>query len=96
MVPTHAHGGERHGKASFGAPARVDVGHDVVGEADAVRSRVSLTGQFASVDEDRTGFENLVLLARLLGYSRKAARARAGELLDAFGLAEATGHQVKN
>ena len=42
-------------------------GHDVVREADAVRSRVSLTGQFASVDEDLTGFENLVLLARLLG-----------------------------
>src|SRR5918997_337305 len=64
-------------------------GHDVVREADEVRSRVSLTGQFASVDEDLTGFENLVLLARLLGYSRAQARARAGELLEAFGLSEA-------
>src|SRR5215213_5441688 len=52
-------------------------GHDVVGEADAVRARVSLTGQFASVDEDLTGLENLVLISRLLGHSRKAARARA-------------------
>jgi ABC-2 type transport system ATP-binding protein len=70
-------------------------GHDVVAEANAVRGLVSLTGQFASVDEDLTGFENLVLIARLLGHSRKAARARAGELLDAFGLTEAAGRQVK-
>jgi ABC-2 type transport system ATP-binding protein len=71
-------------------------GHDVVREADEVRSRVSLTGQFASVDEDLTGFENLVLLARLLGHSRAQAKARAGELLDAFGLSEAADRQVKN
>jgi ABC-2 type transport system ATP-binding protein len=70
-------------------------GHDVVREADAVRSRMSLTGQFASVDEDLTGFENLVLLARLLGYSRAQAKARAGELLDAFGLSAAADRQVK-
>ena len=70
-------------------------GCDVVREADAVRSRVSLTGQFASVDEDLTGLENLVLIARLLGYSRKHARERASELLDAFGLTEAAGRQVK-
>jgi ABC-2 type transport system ATP-binding protein len=70
-------------------------GHDVVAEADAVRGLVSLTGQFASVDEDLTGLENLVLIARLLGHSRKAARARASELLDAFGLTEAAGRQVK-
>jgi ABC-2 type transport system ATP-binding protein len=74
--------------------ARV-LGHDIVREADAVRSRVGLTGQFASVDEDLTGHENLVLLARLLGYSWARARARAGELLDAFGLAEAAARQVK-
>jgi ABC-2 type transport system ATP-binding protein len=71
-------------------------GHDVVREADAVRGRVSLTGQFASVDEDLTGFENLVLLARLLGHSRAQAKVRAGELLDAFGLSEAADRQVKN
>jgi ABC-2 type transport system ATP-binding protein len=70
-------------------------GHDVVGEADAVRGRVSLTGQFASVDEDLTGLENLVLLARLLGHSRARSKARARELLDAFGLAEAAGRQIK-
>ncbi|HEU4488623.1 MAG TPA: ATP-binding cassette domain-containing protein [Rubrobacter sp.] len=74
--------------------ARV-LGHDVVREADAVRSRVSLTGQFASVDEDLTGLENLLLIARLLGYSRKHSRARAGELLEAFSLAEAADRQVK-
>ncbi|QBI19582.1 ATP-binding cassette domain-containing protein [Egibacter rhizosphaerae] len=74
--------------------ARV-LGHDVEREADAVRSRVSLTGQFASVDEDLTGFENLVLLSRLWGHDRRAARVRAGELLEAFSLADAAGRQVK-
>ena len=44
-------------------------------EADAVRRRVSLTGQFASVDEELTGQENLVLLGRLLGLLAAAARA---------------------
>ncbi len=68
--------------------ARV-LGHDVVREADAVRSRVSLTGQFSSVDDDLTGIENLVFLGRLFGYSGPAAKARAIELLEAFGLAEA-------
>jgi len=67
--------------------ARV-LGHDVVTEADAVRRAVSLTGQFASVDEELTGRENLVLLGRVLGFRRDAAEDRAGELLDAFGLSE--------
>ena len=70
-------------------------GHDVVDEAEAVRAAVSLTGQLASVDEDLTGRENLVLLARLLGLGRAAARARAGELLEVFDLAEAAGRLVK-
>jgi ABC-2 type transport system ATP-binding protein len=70
-------------------------GHDVGREADAVRSLVGLTGQYASVDEDLTGFENLVLLARLLGFSRTQAKARADELLEGFGLAAAAGRQVK-
>ena len=70
-------------------------GHDIVREADAVRSRVSLTGQYASVDEDLTGMENLVLLARLLGYSRAQSRERARELLEAFGLDDAADRQVK-
>ncbi|MFE5793888.1 ATP-binding cassette domain-containing protein [Streptomyces sp. NPDC056503] len=71
-------------------------GHDVVTEADTVRGRVSLTGQYASVDEDLTGTENLVLLARLLGHSRPAARDRSAQLLGAFGLADAADRQVKN
>ncbi|MFG3496199.1 ATP-binding cassette domain-containing protein [Streptomyces sp. NPDC047928] len=71
-------------------------GRDVVKEADAVRGRVSLTGQYASVDEDLTGTENLVLLARLLGHSKAAARRRSGQLLEAFGLSDAASRQVKN
>jgi ABC-2 type transport system ATP-binding protein len=78
-----------------GGEARV-LGHDVVAEADTVRGFVSLTGQLASVDEDLTGRENLILMARLLGYARRAAKARADELLDAFGLADAATRQVKN
>ena len=75
--------------------ARV-LGHDVLADADAVRGLVSLTGQLASVDEELTGRENLVLLGRLLGLSRGAAKARADELLDAFGIAEASGRLVKH
>jgi ABC-2 type transport system ATP-binding protein len=75
--------------------ARV-LGHDIVREADAVRSAVSLTGQLASVDEDLTGRENLILIARLLGLKRAEAKSRATELLEAFGLAEAAGRLVKN
>ncbi|QDY77936.1 ATP-binding cassette domain-containing protein [Streptomyces qinzhouensis] len=71
-------------------------GKDVLKDADAVRSRVSLTGQYASVDEDLTGTENLLLLARLLGHSKAAARDRADQLLHAFGLSEAAGRQIKN
>lgn len=81
--------------APDGGSARV-LGYDVVREAGEVRSRISLTGQFASVDEDLTGSENLVLLARLLGHPRAAARSRAAELLAAFGLEEAAGRQVKD
>jgi ABC-2 type transport system ATP-binding protein len=75
--------------------ARV-LGHDIVRDADAVRSAVSLTGQLASVDEDLTGRENLILIGRLLGLRRAQAKARADELLDAFGLTEAEGRLVKN
>ncbi len=72
------------------------LGHDIVNDADAVRGAVSLTGQLASVDEDLTGRENLVLVGRLLGQGRAAAKERALELLEAFGLAEAAGKLVKN
>jgi ABC-2 type transport system ATP-binding protein len=78
-----------------GGEARV-FGHDVLREADAVRQRVSLTGQYASVDEDLTGTENLVLLGRLLGHRKHAARERSAQLLAAFGLSDAAERQVKN
>jgi ABC-2 type transport system ATP-binding protein len=71
-------------------------GHDVVAESDGVRAAVSLTGQLASVDEDLSGRENLILIARLLGLGRAEAKVRADELLDAFGLREAAGKLVKN
>jgi len=71
------------------------LGHDVVRDPKVVRQKVSLTGQYASVDEDLTGHENLVLVGRLLGMSWRAARDRAAALLDAFGLAEAAGRQVR-
>ena len=70
------------------------LGHDVVRDAARVREKVSLTGQYASVDEDLTGHENLVLVGRLLGLPWSAARRRATELLEAFGLGDAAGRQV--
>ena len=71
------------------------LGHDVVRDARRVREKVSLTGQYASVDEDLTGHENLVLMGRLLGLSWRDARARAAELLEAFGLEDAVARQVR-
>ncbi len=65
------------------------LGHDVVREARVVRQKVSLTGQYASVDEELTGQENLVLVGRLLGLPWRDAKQRAAGLLEAFGLAEA-------
>ncbi|MCW2962247.1 MAG: putative transporter ATP-binding protein [Thermoleophilia bacterium] len=70
------------------------LGHDLR-DGDAVRSVVSLTGQFASVDEDLTGSENLILLCRLRGFARARARERSAQLLAAFGLEEAAARQVK-
>jgi ABC-2 type transport system ATP-binding protein len=72
------------------------LGHDVVREAEAVRARISLTGQYASVDEDLTGLENLVLLGHLLGLSWTAARARARQLLAGFELGDAAARQAKH
>ena len=71
------------------------MGHDVVAEPGEVRASIALTGQFASLDEDLTGRENLILLARLWGFRGKAA-ARADALLAAFGLADAAGRQVND
>jgi ABC-2 type transport system ATP-binding protein len=77
-----------------GGSARV-LGHDLVTEAAEVRAKVGVTGQFASVDEDLTGTENIVLFARLLGFSWRGARERAAQLLAAFDLTEAAGRQVR-
>ncbi|MEW1843848.1 ATP-binding cassette domain-containing protein [Nonomuraea angiospora] len=66
-------------------------GYDVTRRAAKVRELIGLTGQYASVDEKLTGTQNLLLVGRLLGLSRPAARARAGELLARFGLEEAAG-----
>ncbi|GAB3646492.1 DrrA family ABC transporter ATP-binding protein [Glycomyces tarimensis] len=71
-------------------------GHDITTDPAAVRTQVSLTGQYASLDEDLTGVENLVLLSRLYGFTKPAARSRAEDLLDAFGLGFAAGKQVKS
>jgi oleandomycin transport system ATP-binding protein len=64
-------------------------GHDVVRSPHRVRQLIGLTGQYASVDETLTGTENLILIGRLLGLSRRDAKARARELLVRFRLADA-------
>ncbi|MEV1077788.1 ATP-binding cassette domain-containing protein [Streptomyces sp. NPDC050211] len=70
-------------------------GHDVVRDAGVVRALVGLTGQYAAVDENLTGTENLLLIGRLLGLPRREAKARAGELLERFQLTDAAGRAVK-
>jgi oleandomycin transport system ATP-binding protein len=80
---------------------RPDSGHANVGGVDVVRDpakvrrMIGLTGQYASVDEDLTGTENLVLIGQLLDMRRVAAKARARELLSDFGLRDAAGRQDK-
>ncbi|MFJ4095289.1 ATP-binding cassette domain-containing protein [Kitasatospora sp. NPDC089913] len=61
-------------------------GHDVTAEPDRVRGVIGLTGQYAAVDDELTGQQNLELIARLLGLSRQAARGRATELIERFQL----------
>ena len=79
----------------LGTLLRPDAGHatvggyDVVREAGKVRGIIGLTGQYASVDEDMSGRRNLVMIGRLLGYSREQARAKADELLERFELTDA-------
>ena len=75
--------------------ARVN-GFDVRTQADKVRENIGLTGQFASVDEDLTGTQNLVMIGQLLDLSKRAARARAAELLAWFDLSEAAGKVAKH
>lgn len=72
------------------------MGHDLASAPHEVRAAVSMTGQFASLDEDLTARENLVMLARLWGFRGRAARERADELLAAFELSEAAARQVKD
>ena len=74
--------------------ARV-LGRDVVKEARAVRRLIALAGQSATVDDDLTGAENLVLLGRLAGLGWKEAKGRAAELLAAFALEQAGARQVR-
>ncbi|HEX8867535.1 MAG TPA: ATP-binding cassette domain-containing protein, partial [Lentzea sp.] len=68
-----------------GGSAKI-AGFDVVRQGHEVRSRIGLTGQFAAVDEQLSGHDNLVLIARLLGASRRQAHLRADDLLEQFDL----------
>ncbi|MFI0487581.1 ATP-binding cassette domain-containing protein [Actinomadura sp. 9N215] len=70
-------------------------GYDVVKDAVQVRAMIGLTGQYASVDEELTGTENLVMIARLLDFDRRESKARARQLLDRFRLTEAGSRAVK-
>jgi len=72
------------------------MGHDLASDPHGVRSEIALTGQFASLDEDLTGRENLIMLARLWGFKGRAASDRADELLAAFELSDAARKQVKS
>ncbi|MGV9270366.1 ATP-binding cassette domain-containing protein [Kitasatospora sp. NPDC003701] len=64
-------------------------GYDVLRQPKQLRRTIGLTGQYASVDEMLSGYENLYLIGRLLDLSRKDAKARATELLERFSLTEA-------
>lgn len=70
-------------------------GYDIAVDPHKIRESISLTGQNASVDEELTGYENLYLFARLLGYPATEARQRANELLLAFDLKDAGNKLVK-
>ena len=70
-------------------------GLDVVADAARVRQVIGFAGQFAAVDPNLTGRENLTLIGRLSRVGRKQARVRAGELLDGFGLSEAADRLVR-
>ena len=74
--------------------ARV-AGLDVVEDAGALRARIGLAGQYAAVDDNLTGVENLVMVGRLYGESRRAAAARARELLERFDLTDAAERVAK-
>lgn len=71
-------------------------GVDVASNPHKIRQLVGVTGQYASVDENMTGDENLRLFGRLLGLSRKQAKVTSADLLERFGLEEAADRQIKN
>jgi ABC-2 type transport system ATP-binding protein len=70
-------------------------GLDVVHDAARLRSQIGLAGQYAAVDENLTGLENLTMVGRLYGMSRAEGKARGSELLERFDLVEAAGRPVK-
>jgi daunorubicin resistance ABC transporter ATP-binding subunit len=70
-------------------------GLDVVRDAVRVRQLIGLAGQYATVDENLTGAENMKMIGRLCRLSREAARSRAGELLELFGLSDAANRPLK-
>ena len=74
--------------------ARV-AGLDVVKDADALRAKIGLAGQYAAVDENLTGFENLEMVGRLYHLGKEASRQRADELLERFELTEAAKRPAK-
>ena len=80
--------------APDGGRARV-AGLDVVAQAAAVRRLIGLSGQYAAVDPYLTGRENLAMIGRLYGLGRRAARRRAGELLERFDLAQAADRMAR-
>ncbi|HEY9408860.1 MAG TPA: ATP-binding cassette domain-containing protein [Jiangellaceae bacterium] len=73
----------------------VVAGHDVAAEPQAVRSKIGLSGQYAAVDENLTGRENLWLFGRLYQLSKKEASKRAEELLEQFSLTDAADRVLK-
>lgn len=80
---------------SFDSGRAVVEGHDVIKEADKVRSVIGLTGQSAAVDELLTGRENLVMMGRLYRLTAESAKARAQELLEEFDLVKAADRTAK-
>ena len=71
------------------------VGLDVIEQASKLRESIGLAGQYAAIDENLTGLENLTMVGRLYGMTRRTAKARGNELLERFDLVEAAGRPAK-
>ncbi len=71
------------------------LGHDVVKDAPLVRQLIGLAGQYATVDENLTGRENIYMVARLTHFSKKESKVRADRLLEQFGLTDAGNRPLK-